>query len=338
MKVIACGFDTLRPVFKSSEPLPVFDEDWQDEMISRGFEAYTGRQLNRRTNQVDAWSSWKYQDPHNSSLRVFVRGARYLEAEFSAPCLESGSPLNLDLVAVQGVYELVARVRDMLTDLVPAVGTLVLLKFRRADYAVDIQTGTAMRDVIDSFEHMRLKGSRKDERFSYCHQGILIKGSKQSFSVYPKGIKMEASLNRKERKRYAPLIQEAKDVGRLRLEYRYNPRGGISAGYLEVAAETLAAKIADGFPGGCSKTVSCVRGLIEEVDALPISYSQKTAIIADILRRDTFGLEYIRQQAKGRTAERKLSHLRKLNIRFDESASKVIKIDFSPVISVLKAA
>ncbi len=100
----------------------------------------------------------------------------------------------MHLVSAQEALELITSVAAYSMTIIPGLGTLSLIKLGRVDYAVDVETGSAMRDWIKAFECMPLKGSRDVKVISYLNQGVRLEAATQTFSVYPKGIELKDKL------------------------------------------------------------------------------------------------------------------------------------------------
>jgi hypothetical protein len=338
MSVVAHGIDTVRVVWEAQEPLPITDVAWNQDMRSRGFTRNSKQRFDEQTQGMVESVTWSAQSKENRTLRLFLWGARYLIAEFSAPRWLDRSIINLHLVTAQEALELIYSVETHSMTMIPGLSKLDVAKLRRVDYAVDVEVGSATRDWIKAFKHMPLKGSRDVDVISYLNQGVRLEAATQTLTVYPKGIELKGKLSTKERKQHAQLLKKLTDTGVIRIEHQYKPRGGLPISYLNEAAGMLAEKLRYGFQAGHSFATNDLRELLAQVDALPETWNTRNNIFAFAVRSEVQGTEYIKDVVPKRTVQRWQQLSRKYGLRFDESARKPAKVDVVPVIEDLMAA
>jgi hypothetical protein len=337
MEIAAHGFDTLRPIWEFSEGLPATDFNWQADMLAAGFESSVKRSVDSKTREVVSSEFWTWQDPTNSTLRLQIRGGRYLAAEFSAPRLLEDSPINLRLATAGEAVELLEYVGNLASVLVPGSTAPVLQKLSRADYACDLYAENAAPGIIAAGGQFQLPGTRKQNKQIHPHEGAIIRTPQQTMRTYSKGLELTHKLNPKQREQYAPVIQLALQKGLTRMEHMNRPRKAMSLDYLHEGPQMFAEKLEQGFPGGCVY-IGGLHKLRAQIDALDVSAQRRSSLIAFATRYATLGYEGMQAAYSKPTFYRQRKQFLMHGLCLDEVTHFCGEVDFNPVIEYLRAA
>lgn len=337
MEIAAHGFDTLRPIWEFPEGLPAVDPVWQSDMLAAGFEASMKRSVDEQTGELVASETWSWQDPKNSTLRLYLRGGRHLAAEFSVPRLVDDSPVNLQLAAPDVALEVLEYVGNYAEGLIPGARKPVLQKLSRADYACDLFAELAAPGVIAAGGQFQMPGTRKMNKQLHPHEGAIVRAAQQTMRTYSKGLELNHKLNRKQREQHAPIIQLALEKGLTRMEHMNRPRKAMSLEYLQDGPQVFADRLERGYPGG-RVYIGGLHKLRAEIDQLEVSSQRKNSLLAFATRYAALGYEGMQAAYSKRTFYRQRKQFQDAGLCLDDIVQYHGEIDFNPIIQQLRAA
>ncbi len=337
MEIASSGFDTLRPFFEFTDPLPITDPEWQAEMRSQGFKRSVKDWADPKTGEIIETTSWDLQDDQNSTLRYFLRDGRHLTAEFSAPRLLDDSPVNLRLAAPEEALEVLEYVGNYGGLLIPGGTSPALHKLSRADYACDLYAETSAPGVIAAGGQFQLPGTRKQNKQLHPHEGAIIRTPQQTMRTYSKGLELSHKLTPKQRKQHAPIIQLALQKGLTRMEHMNRPRKAMSLDYIHNGPQTFAKKLEQGFPGG-RVYIGGLHKLRAQIDGLDASAQRRASLIAFATRYATLGFEGMQVAYSKPTFYRQRKYFQDAGLCLDDITNFHGEVDFNPIIKQLRVA
>ncbi len=335
MRVESHGIDTVRAVFQLANAVPVGDSSWQAEMLGAGYEQTCKNRL--EDGQLVQSDTWSWQDPSNSTLRLWLRAGQYLQTEFSAPRLLDDSVVNLHLASPGEVSDLLVGVGDRFMAMTPGEPCAVFQKLARLDYAVDVAAGDSLPGVISAAMQFRIEKARKLSSNTYPGETTRITSPSYTFRTYAKGGELEHKLTPKQRKEHATIIQLAKEKGLTRMEFSDRKRKGLVYDSLQNAPGDFARRLEYGYPGG-RVVVKGLDGLRMEIDSLNVSAQRKSSLIAFAVRYATLGRDGMQAAYPPRTFYRHQKQFIEHGLRLDDVCSYQGELDFNPVIEQLRAA
>ena len=329
------GVDTVRATFRVLDAIPARDSGFQTEMMGAGFR-HEVRSWIEDGQRVES-DTFAFQDEGNSTLRYWLRGGEYLQAEFSAPRLLDDSPVNLRLAQPAEVMELLEFAGSYGRELIPGAPSVQFYKLNRLDYACDLAAGSALPGVISAGAQFRFPGTRKASAHTYPGESSTIRSSQRTFRAYGKGMELEAKLSPAERKQYANVIQLAREKGLTRMEMSNRTKGGLSVAMLTRGARDFSERLEAGFPGGVVSIGGLAR-LEAQISSLGLSSQRESTLIKFATRYATLGEDGMKARYSKGTFHRHKRMFLDYGLRLDDVCEFSGEIDFRPVIETLRAA
>lgn len=341
MDVISSGVDTIKLKFILEEPLPVNDRGFESTMRSIGWDNQSQAFASSEPDATPRSSGYKFQS-ENTTLRYrLIDSGRYITAEYSIPRYVHNSVLNFNLASQKEALESINQVAQEITSNIPRNLVMKLERIPRIDVAIDVNAYENKLGLIAAATHFKFPKVRKPLLKIFPNETVEIssprptKHSKKPTKFFKVYDKANEALSKNKLKdlpiKESLLVKEAKEKGRIRLEYSFMPRGGNSSTFLENDyLSTFGEKLKEGF--GCEViTVGKLPKLQKFIDSLDIHESSKTPLYAYIVRYMTIGEKGIKENLDNSTFKNAKKGFRKYGINPNNFSDFEGEIDLKPI-------
>jgi hypothetical protein len=336
VNVLDVGVDTIRANFEVSE-VPVMQSYVRDYFLDQGWQYHQKSELRVKKGDFGVPTLYEshamsYQDKDNSTLRLYLLGGRYLNAEYSVPRLINNDALNLKLATTSEVYESLEIVKDRASK---HFDNIWFSKLSRCDLALDLEACEARPAVISASQNMRLMHTKAPVREMYPGETAIIRGRQMSMRCYDKTAEMIKKLGNTEQ--FADIIKLSNDQGRTRIEFENKMRGGVDMEIVKDAPHVLARYLRHGFDS-LQVEVGGLEQLRQTIDALDVAAQTKNSLLAFAVRFAALGHDGMIQAYSRRTFYRHKRRFLDHGLSLDDVCEWQGVVDFEPVVQYLEAA